>query len=75
MGAVNKDIKIKKNFTENHGHNILRPFNTCLRYIRVTKQPQTSDKDQENTKTSYNYNLLPSLPPKIKNLLILTKNC
>ena len=32
-------------------------------------------KDQGNLKTSNNYNLAPSLPPKRKILLILAENC
>ena len=32
-------------------------------------------KGQENLNTSKNYNLVPSLPPKLKILLILAKNC
>ena len=74
----------------NHRHNILRLFDTLPNFLFTTSEAKqiirayTSclmswsgkiRKDQENTKTSKNYNLLPILPSKIKILLILAKNC
>ena len=44
---------------------------------RVAERLKTKEirKGVENFKTSNNYNVVPSLPPKIKILLILAKNC
>ena len=44
---------------------------------RVAERLKTKEirKGVENFKTLYNYNVVPSLPPKIKILLILAKNC
>ena len=45
-------------------------------YVRVASRvAERLRKGQENFKTSYNYNLVPSVPPKIQVLLILAKNC
>ena len=46
-------------------------------FSRVAERRKAKEirKGVENFKTSYNYNLVPSLPPKINILLILAKKC
>ena len=47
---------------------------SCLRVAERLKS-QEIRKDQENLKISQNYTLVSSLPPKIKLLLLLARNC
>ena len=46
-------------------------------FSRVAERRKAKEirKGVENFKTSYNCNLVPSLPPKMKILLILAKKC
>ena len=73
--------------TDDHGRNTLRISNTFLHFLFTTSKEKRDYgtyeltrkleimKDQENLKTSENYNLVPSISLKMKTLLILLKNC
>ena len=63
----------------NHGHHFGFVFSPQViisnkHRIRVASRVP-EQKDQENLKTSYNYNLMANVPSKLKILSILIKKC